>query len=493
MSSNRYIVDYEPVRPGKPTSATSDVEVEQDEFARRSIHSERLVEEEPGWDAGASLRGTQPTNNSPAESNVTQRVATAGSGRVLGRAHSVTYALLFLFTGILYFRPYEYLPLPTWLAFVFAALTLAAYVPSQLIAEGNLTARPREVNLVLLLTLFAALSIPLALNPSEAVQAFNEPFLKAVLIFIVMVNVVRSERRLKGLMWLSVAVSCVLSIGALNDFRLGKFTVEGYRVAGNLGGMFSNPNEMALHLVTGVPLALALALSTRGLLKKLLYGVAAMLMVGGIMVSFSRGAFLGLLGAIAVLTWKVGRRHHLAVVVVLVVAVAAFIALAPGGYGLRMFSIFDSSLDSNASSSIRQAVFWRSINTAIRNPLLGVGIGNFHIVSIRELVSHNAYTQVAAEMGAAACVVYTLFIVTPLRRLRQIERETFARRHNDESRFHYLSIGLQASLVAYMISSFFASVAYQWYIYYLVAYAVAWRRVYEAQAAPTGNGDAAVA
>ena len=34
-------------------------------------------------------------------------------------------------------------------------------------------------------------------------------------------------------------------------------------------------------------------------------------------------------------------------------------------------------------------------------------------------------------------------------------------------------------LIAYMVASFFASVAYLWYVYYLVAYAVCLRRIYE--------------
>ncbi len=57
-----------------------------------------------------------------------------------------------------------------------------------------------------------------------------------------------------------------------------------------------------------------------------------------------------------------------------------------------------------------------------------------------------------------------------------IERDLFER--NENSRFYYLAIGLQASLVGYMVASFFAAVAYQWYIYYLVGYAIALRRIY---------------
>jgi len=396
------------------------------------------------------------------------------------RGHSVTYSVLVLFTIVLYFRPYEYLALPATLAFWIGLLLVAVYLPTQLLLAGNLTERPREVNLVLLLTLCALLSIPLAIRPNEGYQAFIDQFGKAVLIFIVTVNAVSSERRLKGLLWLALAVSCTLSIAALLNYRAGLLTVEGYRVGGSIGGMFSNPNEMALQLVTILPIAIGLLLGTRGLVSKVFYGACAALMAAGITVTFSRGAFLGLLGAIVVLLWKIGRRHRLSAMMVVLIATASFIAIAPGGYGQRVLSIFNSDLDPNASSTLRRQVLWRSIYVALRHPLLGVGIGNFHILSIRELVTHNAYTQVASEMGMAALAFYTLFVITPLRRLRQMERDTFAERNS--SRFYYLAVALQASLVAYMVSSFFASVAYQWYVYYLVAYAVVWRRLYATRA-----------
>ena len=95
--------------------------------------------------------------------------AGAAAKKSLRSAHAFTFAGLFLFTFVLFYRPYEYIPLPTNLAFWFAILTLAVFVPSQLGAEGNLTARPREVNLVLLFVLTGLLSIPLAKgSPAEA-------------------------------------------------------------------------------------------------------------------------------------------------------------------------------------------------------------------------------------------------------------------------------------------------------------------------------------
>ena len=120
----------------------------------------------------------------------------------------------------------------------------------------------------------------------------------------------------------------------------------------------------------------------------------------------------------------------------------------------------------------------------IKPPLLGIGMGNFHIVSIHEQVSHNAYTQVGAELGVAAMIFYTLFVIAPLKRLRRIERETLA--EHKGSRDYYLAVCLQASVIGYVVSSFFGSVAYLWYIYYLVAYAFCFSRMYEARVAATG-------
>jgi putative inorganic carbon (HCO3(-)) transporter len=400
---------------------------------------------------------------------------------ILKRGHALTYAALFVFTIILYARPAELYP-SRWtasIALLVGVVTLTVFIPSQLSLEGTFTARPREINLILLLSLTGLLSIPLALSPGEAWKTFSDTFIRCVVIFIVMVNAVRTEARLKGLLLLAMLVSIWLSLGAINDYRLGLLTVEGYRVAGWGGGIFGNPNDMALHLVTIVPIVIGLIFATRSIVLKCVYGLCSGLMVAAIVVSYSRGGFVGLLAAFGLLVWKLGRRRRLAIGVLAIIVIGLFLALAPGNYAIRLASIFIPSLDPVGSSSMRREILYRSLWTAIRHPLFGIGMGNFHNVSLRELVSHNAYTQVAAEMGMAALICYTMFIVTPFRRLGQIARETFA--NKDKSRYYYLSIGLQASLLGYMVCSFFASVAYLWHVYYLVGYAVCLRRLYESE------------
>ena len=398
--------------------------------------------------------------------------------------HGLTFIALFLFSIVLYFRPYEMIPSLasfTSMAYFFGVLTLAIYVPSQFMAEGNLTARPREINLILLFGLAAILSMPMAVSPGEAYTEFTELLLKALVIFIVLINVTRTELRLKLLMWLAFAVSLYLAFWAVSDYSNGVFR-EGtaynnnQRIGGAIRGLFRNSNDLALHLVTMVPLALGFAFASKNFLKRIVYVGMGALFVAAVVVTFSRGGFLGLFIAALVLLRKIGRKNKLLSTGALVVAMVTLLSLAPGTYFDRIGTIFSSASDTTGSSSQRTEILKRSIRVTLRYPLFGVGVGNFHHKSVHELVTHNAYTQVSSEMGIPALVIYLMLMIYPLRRLRQIEAETENR--PDKRKFHYWSIGIQASLIAYMVSSFFGAVAYQWYVYFIVGYAVALRRLY---------------
>lgn len=393
--------------------------------------------------------------------------------------HLFTYVGLYLFSVLVLFRPYELIPALSFLsatAFYFALVTLVIFVPSQLATEGNLTTMSSEVKAVIALTVIALVTMPIAKDPALAWEIFNDPFIKAVIIFVVLVNVVRTRKRLMGLMWLSFGIAVYLSAAALDLYLKGEFNVEEYRIkVDGVGGMFGNPNEMAMHLVMMTPLVITLGLAAKSKAMRIIYFAMAAIFVGANMVTYSRGGFLGLLVCMAVLAWKLGRKQRLNVTVASIVVGGIAIIAAPGNYGLRMLSIFIPGLDVVGSSDQRRELLERSLLVTARNPW-GIGIGNFPIVGVRNLQSHNAFTQVSAELGILGLIAYLIFMISPFRKLGAIERKLF-----DENRFdwfYYLAIGLQASIIGYMVSSFFASVAYNWFIYYLIAYAVAFRRIY---------------
>lgn len=479
--------DYEPVTPLGARRAPLEDDAEGGGVWPRggavAASSLPRVDEGAAQENSDAAQENSDSARGAAEAGAAGRVASKGAGWEwprLKRGHAASFAGLLLFTAVVYFRPQELVPaLASFrsLAFWIAVLTLVVFTPSQLGLEGTLTARPREVSLVLVLLLLGLVGVPLAVEPGEAWSAWVD-YAKVVTMFVVMVNVVRTEGRLRAMFWLALLVSVILGANAVYDYHTGRFAPGADRVEGVIGGLFENPNDLALHLVTMIPLAAGLLFVSRGLAGKALYAAAALVMTLGVVVTYSRGGFLALSCAMFVMAWKLKRRGRAAVVIGFLAAGLLLVALGPSSYGARLMSAFGGDADGGSAES-RQQLLIRSIFVSLRHPLLGVGMNNFPLLSIHDKVSHNAYTQVSSEMGMPALAAYVLFILAALRRMRGVERATAD--DKKRARVHYLAVGMQASLAGYMVASFFASVAYLWYVYYLVGYVLCLDRLYAAR------------
>jgi len=463
-----------------PKKEIEETEIPSEPVPSETVKTEIFVSETNAVSSKKELTYAEEIKQKKEEKKAQKDFELLTGDRWLARnGHTLSYIGLYLFSIVVLYRPYELISGLEFLstsAFFIAVATLIIFIPTQFTTEGSLTTLSTEVKCILLMSFIAMATMPIAKDPTTAWDTFNDTFSKAVLMFIVMVNVLRTRRRLMGLMWLSLSVGLLLSYTALDMYMRGELNAEGYRVAVAVKGLFGNPNDLALHLVTMMPLAVCLGLASRSRVMRWIYFGMAALFVGANTVTFSRGGFLGLVAVSGVLIWKLARKNRLNVSVASIIFGGIFILLAPGNYGLRILSIFGLAADPVGSSDQRRELLERSIIVSLRNPW-GIGIGNFPIVGVRNLVTHNAYTQVSSELGLIGLAAYLIFMISPFRKLGAIERTLFAKDEHDW--FYYLAIGLQASIVGYMVSSFFVSVAYNWFIYYLIAYAVAFRRIYQ--------------
>src|ERR1700730_11166257 len=175
MTYSKPFSDYEPLKPsGSRKSSTPSLE---DETTRSDLTRSASGESQSDEGLSSSFFKTQTPSEEPhkqqekaaAKSDAESLASASEENWILKKGHSLSFAGVFLFTALVYFRPYEYFPSLTWLStstFWVAITTLLIFLPTQLGLENRITARPREVNLVLLLLAAGALSIPLALNPS---------------------------------------------------------------------------------------------------------------------------------------------------------------------------------------------------------------------------------------------------------------------------------------------------------------------------------------
>src|SRR5215510_237383 len=161
----------------------------------------------------------------------------------------------------------------------------------------------------------------------------------------------------------------------------GEFAARGVRIEGLVGGMFENPNDLATALDLLLPFAVVLTLISKGL-SRLFYLVCAAVLAVGVLVTLSRGGFLGLIASGPVLLWKLGRGRRLKTMLAAGLICGILFAVMPGGYSARMATIFDNDQDATGSAQQRRELLERAVSIAINRPVVAVGMGNFHIYSI---------------------------------------------------------------------------------------------------------------
>jgi putative inorganic carbon (HCO3(-)) transporter len=405
----------------------------------------------------------------------------------------VAFAALWLFTLLLYVRPNEVLPsvfgdFP--LIKIVAVVALLTYFLGKHARGEALAIWPTELRMVLLIWGLGALLMPLAASPGDSWKMLTDIYLKVVCIFFLLINLLNTRERLRSIMKLVVIWGTVLAMDAIYSFASGRFTNNERRIQGLVSGIFGNPNDLAIALNLLLPLAAGLALNSRGW-KRFFYAACAVALGMGVIATFSRGGFLGLLACVAVLLWRIGRSKRAATMIGAVLVAGSFLMFMPSDYGERISTILSTDEDRTGSSQERRELLKRAASLAVTHPVIGLGIGNFHIYSIKEKLAHNAYLEIAAELGLMGLLAYLILILTPLRSMWRVEREALSALRSDNARdaavrarlreSYYLSIALQAALAAYIVCTLFGSVQYQWFLYYIAAYAIAVRRIYAAE------------
>jgi putative inorganic carbon (hco3(-)) transporter len=431
-------------------------------------------------------RAATPANNAASQADA--QAAKAGSSRI-------AFGGLFLFTMMLYVRPNDLVPgaFETFqIVKIVAIFTILAYLGSQMSRGKGLTIWPLEMKLLAFIVLLALAFTPLAVSPQISIETLSDSFFKVVTIFVLMLNLIDTRARLRSFMKLLICCGVFVATSAVLNYFRGATGVnqagELVRIAG-YGTFFSNPNELAMAVNLIMPFAVVFGLTSRGLKRLGLFLIAGLLAFA-VVVSFSRGGFLGLVAIGGVLLWKAGRGRRFVTLCASVLIAGAFIVSMPSGYGDRIFTILHTNEDKTNSAQERQELLTRGLDVIAHHPIIGVGAGNYGIYSLRNLVAHNSYIEVAAELGLAGFIAYLVLLVAPLRSLRRIERDTYARRaawSDAERETYYISVGLQAVIISYAVCSFFQSAQYTWYLYYLVAYAAALRRIHADEAARGAN------
>ena len=342
-------------------------------------------------------------------------------------------------------------------------------------------------------------TVPFSIWPGAALGVFTDVYLKMFVVFVLMLNTLTTPKRVERLTWLILLCVGYVAAHGVFDYVRGVNLIEGGRLAGAVGGMFGNPNDLAMNMVTFMPLGIVIALSPRNTtLRRMIAAGIVALMMATIVFTKSRAGMLGLAVMLLVLL-VLGRKIRRGFALMAFAAVVAGIPFLPASFWTRMASIFDERQDQQEFTGSREArriLLQEGIDAFVERPLTGVGAGQFvnYNPTGRQQPwrqTHNALIQIAAETGIIGLLAYCFLIVRGLtasvstrRMLLRVRR----RRGNadsgdsvvtdDEWRFLYAhAVAMTAGLIGWFVCAMFASVAYNWTFYYLLALIVSAREL----------------
>lgn len=298
--------------------------------------------------------------------------------------------------------------------------------------------------------LVALASTVQAFDTSVAVTTTTR-YASFVALYLVVSQFVGAHALQRRIAWVLTLASAAAAVIALRSYFAGETVVATLP--------YANPSDFAFILATTVPLSFwLLGASPRWRLP--LLGVIGLISAATVL-SLSRGTIVGLAAGMAWMVF-VDRRHVRLVlgggVLALLVAVLV-IRSDPSRFETALL-YKEKVADYNVTT--RYDAWSAAAELAVDKPLLGVGPGNFRFY-YNELtdrpagthnlyVAHNAYLDVAAELGILALILFLLYLAMIMSRLTVAARRGYGPPG--------YALALRVSLVIALVSSLFVSEQY---------------------------------
>jgi len=362
-------------------------------------------------------------------------------------------------------RPGDYVPLLGYLPLAKISGILAIWGLFNSIGRTKRTLKDLPKEARLLFTMVGLLFVGGFLSPvwkggavTKSIE-FSKICVAWALVFLIITTFDRL-RRIIFIEAVSVAIACTAVI-------IKGHNVE--RLNGVLGGIYSNPNDLAFAIVLALPFALLFMVTSKNIFAKVIWLGAMLIMLFAIFLTASRAGFIDLVisGTVTLYFFAIkGKRPYLLLGTLFT---AILIAATVGGKLYDRFEALsgDSTTEKSAYGSYEDRMYLmaRAVDAIEHYPVFGIGARNFTTYSGIWRDVHMTYLQIAAEGGIPAFILYILFFREGFRNLKTL------RKRKDLDSDTTLFVGaLTSSLVGFTVGALFAPEAYQYFPYFSVAF-----------------------
>jgi probable O-glycosylation ligase (exosortase A-associated) len=351
---------------------------------------------------------------------------------------------------------------------MFLTLALAYYVISnlKLLPKGKFTTS------IFILWAFILIWVPFATNNFYAFQTAKSMSMIFVTVFATVLIVDTSEK-LKVFIRYFIFFLALVAIWVITHDGRGP------------GGFLADENDVALAIVVAIPFAFFIGVYRKEVRSKMIYAILFILMVSAVVLTSSRGGFLGLVVVLFLIlcTTKRKIRNFMYVIASILILGGVLITVLPEGYVKDMQSISNSE---DSTRNLRLLHWTTAIEIFKDNPVLGVGPYNYPWKSIEYFYlspyfiedhrvrsgrqSHSLYFTLIPELGLLGITLFLILLFDfwkKITRLKKYKCENWPESHHQFGKI--MAKTLLASMGGFLTAGAFVSVLYYPIFWHLLA------------------------
>ena len=363
--------------------------------------------------------------------------------------------LLLLMIAIMPYEQSPYLLLGENLAGIFVGFTVIkalglmgfAWAGLRLISGDRMAYRLGARQATLFFVFLTAVALLSLVHGSGFQYVIGRYIAYAVFLPFVVVAV-RSQADLgRVLKWLVLAYVAVFPYAVRQMLRFGE----------RLGVGVYEANYLATILVLLVPVAFAFASQQRVPSRRWLWIGAGVTLVVMIVLTGSRGGFLGLVAAGVLFVY---RRRGLGAAAAVMLALVIGVLALPTELSTRAMATLSGDTSQlptelEASNRAHVGLFWAALRMISDSPVLGVGPLNFKDLSTlytgleQANMAHNMFLEIAAEMGLPVLAVFVLLLASAFHAFARTAR---LRGGPEAAELATWAEGLRSGLTGYVVA-----------------------------------------
>lgn len=303
--------------------------------------------------------------------------------------------------------------IPTMMVLI---LVLASMMSLLLMASINEDFKFKHYKINMWIIAFAvviAISSFISISTSESIK-IALLMIAFLLFYFVVINVVTTRKQLKGILYIMMLIAIFTALYGIYQYVFGDVYSQAWLdsemfedIKMRVYSTLENPNVYGEYLLLIIPIAISLFYTEKGWKKKLFLFITIAITGLALVLTFSRGCWLGIILAVALLALIIDKRFIFLEIVVLLLL--PFIL--PDTIIQRFMSIGDMT---DTSTSYRVYI-WMGTLAMLRDYWIsgvGMGLTSFNTIyplysynNIKAPHSHNLYLQIIVEYGIIGFIV----------------------------------------------------------------------------------------